>query len=46
MIENKSNFKIRRLDFPSGPVAKYLPASAENMGTILGPERSHVPQGN
>ena len=33
-------------DFPSGPEVKNSPASAGDMGSISGPERSHVPQGN
>ena len=32
-------------DFPSGPEVKNSPASAGDMGSISGPERSHVPQG-
>ena len=33
------------LDFPGGPVEN-LPANAGGMGSIPGPERSHVPQNN
>ena len=32
--------------FPSGPVAKNLPANAEDMGSIPGPRGSHMPWGN
>ena len=46
LMENKSNFKIRRLGLPQGPVAKYPPANAENMGSVLGPGRTHMPQNN
>ena len=33
-------------DFPGGPVIKYPPANAGDMGLIPGLGRSHVPQGN
>ena len=32
--------------FPGGPVVKHPPANAGDTGSILGPGRSHVPQGN
>ena len=31
--------------FPGGPELETLPARAEDMGSIPGPGRSHVPQG-
>ena len=33
-------------DFPGDAVVKNLPASAEDMGSIPGPGRSHMPQSN
>ena len=33
-------------DFPGGPVVKNLPANAGDMGSIPGPERFHMLQGN
>ena len=33
-------------DFPDGPVVKNSPASAGDMGSILGLGRCHVPQSN
>ena len=35
-----------RSGFPGGAVVKNLPASAGDMGSGPGPERSHVPQSN
>ena len=32
--------------FPGGLVVKNLPANAEDLGSIPGPGRSHMPQGN
>ena len=32
--------------FPGGVVVKNLPANAEDMGSIPGPGRSHMPRGN
>ena len=32
-------------NFPGGPVVKNLPANAGVVGSIPGPERSHIPQG-
>ena len=37
---------MKVLDFPGGPVVKNPPASAEDMGSIPGPGRFHMPQGN
>ena len=37
---------IETMDFPGGLVFKNLPASAEDMGLISGPGRSHMPQDN
>ena len=34
------------LEFPGGPVVKNLPANAGDMGSIPGPVRSHMTQGN
>ena len=34
------------LDFPEGPVVKNPPANAEDMGSIPGPGRCHMPSGN
>ena len=39
-ILHKSNVS---LDFPGGPLVKNLPANAEEMGLIPGPERLHMP---
>ena len=33
-------------DFPGGPVVKNLPVNAGDTGSIPGPGRSHMPQGN
>ena len=33
-------------DFPGGPVVKNQPANAGNMGSISGPGRPHLSQGN
>ena len=33
-------------DFTGGPVVKNLPANAGHMGSVPGPGRSHMPQGN
>ena len=33
-------------EFLGGPVEKNLPANAGDMGLIMGPGRSHRPQGN
>ena len=33
------------LDFPGGPVVKNLPANSEDMGSIPGLGRSHIPLG-
>ena len=35
-----------REDFRGGPVAENRPASAGDVGSIPGPETSHVPQSN
>ena len=32
--------------FPGGPVVKHPPANSGDTGSILGPGRFHVPQGN
>ena len=34
------------LEFPGGPVVKNLPANAGDMGSIPGPKRFHMSQGN
>ena len=38
--------RIHTWDFPGGPVVKNLPASAGDMGSIPGPGRFHMLQGN
>ena len=37
---------INSRDFPVGPVVRNLPTNAEDMGSILDPGRSHMPQTN
>ena len=37
--------RISSRDFPHGPVAKSLPASSEDMGSIPGPGRFYMPWG-
>ena len=37
---------IETVDFPGGLVVKNLPASAEDMGSMSGSGRSHMPQDN
>ena len=44
--KNPGHQDISSSDFPSGPVVKNLLASAGDTGLILGPERSHMLQGN
>ena len=39
-------YRIVGGDFPGGPVVKNLPANAEDMGSIPGPEMFHVLCGN
>ena len=40
-------FKKKHLsDFPGGTVDKNLPANAGDKGSIPGPDRFHIPQGN
>ena len=39
-------FKTQGWDFPHSPVVKNLPASAGDAGSIPGPGRSHLHQGN
>ena len=39
-------FKIVLGDFPSGSVVRNPPANAGDMGSIPGPEDSHMPQSN
>ena len=38
--------KSKSRDFPGGPVVKNPSASAGDMGSVLGPGRFHVLQGN
>ena len=38
--------KIPHVDFPGGSVVKNPPASAEDTGSIPGPGRAHMLQGN
>ena len=45
----KINFVLLKQDswdFPGGAVVKNPPANAGDMGSIPGPGRSHMPQGN
>ena len=42
LVTNTSAFK----GFPGGSVVKNLPASAEDMDSISGPGRSHMPWSN
>jgi len=35
-----------RVGFPGGSVVKTLPDSAEDMGSIPGPRKSHMPRNN
>ena len=43
----KQNFlKIKIKDFPGGPVGKYPPANAGDMGSIPDPRIFHMPWGN
>ena len=45
--EPKRDFKNKgREDLPGGPVVKSLPANEGDAGSIPGPGRSHMPQGN
>ena len=39
-------FKIVLGDFPSGSVVRNPPANAGDIGSIPGPEDSHMPQSN
>ena len=39
-------FKIRFKDFPDGPLIKNPLANAGDMGSMPGPGRFHMPQGN
>ena len=41
-----ATFKREYWGFPDGPVVKNLPANAGDTGSISGPGRFHVPQGN
>ena len=43
---NEVNIKKRSQGFPSGAVVKNPPANAGDMGSIPGPERSHMPRSN
>ena len=40
------SLKIFNLEFPGDPVVKNPPANARNMGSIPGPGRFHMLQGN
>ena len=42
LLFREKRCKEKRWDSPSGPVAKDIPASAEDMVSIPGPGRSHV----
>ena len=42
-VVDKMSFKSPMEGFPGGLVVKHPLASAEDMGSILGPGRSHVP---
>ena len=45
MLNLQGCFKNEGKDFPTGPVVKNPTANAGNTGSILGPGRSHMPQG-
>ena len=45
-IRPQSSQKEPTLDIPGGPVAKNLPANAGDTGSIPGPGRAHMAQGN
>ena len=42
----QSSQKEPTLDIPGGPLAKNLPANAGETGSIPGPGRAHMAQGN
>ena len=44
MFTNIFNLKDCPWDFPGGAVVKNPPASAGDMGSSPGPERSHMPR--
>ena len=46
MMETKVKIIERVGDFPGGAVVENLPANAEDMGSIPGPGRSHMPRSN
>ena len=45
-FKNKPLIKSQSEDFPGGAVVKNLPANAGEMGSSLGPGRSHMPRSN
>ena len=44
MIKKKK--KMTKWDFPGGPVVKNPPVNVGDTGSIPGPGRFHMPQGN
>ena len=46
LINIKGKIKSKVWDFPGGPGVKNPPASAGDMGLILGPGRLHMPLSN
>ena len=44
--KQKHWFKKIDINFPGGPVVKNSPANAADMGSIPGPGKFHMPQGN
>ena len=45
-LEKKKKKRSGGLGFPGGPVVKNRPANEEDMGSIPGPGRCHMPQSN
>ena len=45
-LNSKKQTKTPNREFPGGAVDKNPPANAGDMGSILGPGRSHMPQSN
>ena len=45
-VPDVSSLSCNSLDFPAGLVIKNLPVKAGDTGSIPGPGRHHMPQGN
>ena len=45
-MKGQEDLEANKEDFPGGTVGKSPPASAEDMNSISGPGRSHVPRSN